>query len=148
LIGAFQDEGNFLAEVDPHHVNLPGVLKMPYRLNLTGLPGSQRWRKRYAGRTFYLRTKGNGKTKRKSYLAALIEWERPKAHIDGLAPNPYTPTGVLMPDSVCTPAVDALPIQSRISAPRSGPVRSIRREATTVDTWNRLRADALSRSRH
>jgi integrase len=88
---------------------------MPYRLDLTWLPDSRRWRKRYAGRTFYLRTKGNGKTDRKSYLAALNEWERLKAYIDGLGPTPYTPTGAIIPEDRFQPTAVHVPaVESRL----------------------------------
>ena len=58
------------------------------------MPHANRWRKRYLGRTYYLKTDVGGRTDRDGYLAALAEWQRVKAHVDGFGPNPYTSTGV------------------------------------------------------
>ena len=80
---------------------------MPFRLSLTWMPHANRWRKRYLGRTYYLKTKSNGRRDRDGYLAALAEWERLKAFLDGLGPNPYTATGTLIPE---TQAGDTAPL--------------------------------------
>jgi hypothetical protein len=76
---------------------------MPFKHDLTWMPHAKRWRKRYRGQTYYLKTSVGGRTDRQGYLAALAEWQRVKAFADGLGPNPYTPTGVLIP-------VDQLPV--------------------------------------
>jgi integrase len=70
---------------------------MPFKFELTWISHARKWRKRYLGQTYYLKTKVGGKTDRQGYLAALAEWERLKAFIDGLGPNPYTHTGALIP---------------------------------------------------
>ena len=72
---------------------------MPYSYQLTWMPHAKRWRKRYLGITYYLRTANNGKRDRQGYEATLCEWERLKSYIDGLGPNPYTHTGTLIPES-------------------------------------------------
>jgi integrase len=77
---------------------------MPFKFELTWIPKARRWRKRYLGRTYYLKTDVGGKTDREGYLAAMAEWQRLKAHIDGLGPNPYTSTGVLIPAGTESPA--------------------------------------------
>lgn len=71
---------------------------MPYQLQLTWMPHAKRWRKRYRGSTYYMKTSCRGKKDRQGYEAALREWKRLKASIDGLGPSPYTPTGVLIPE--------------------------------------------------
>lgn len=48
----------------------------------------------------FLKTKTGGRRDRDGYLAALAEWERLKAFIDGLGPSPYTPTGALSPEEI------------------------------------------------
>lgn len=72
---------------------------MPYRLELTWIQHCKRWRKRYLGQTYYLKTRTNGKRDRAGYEAALREWERLKAYVDGLGLNPYTHTGALIPEN-------------------------------------------------
>lgn len=72
---------------------------MPYKHELTWIQHAKRWRKRYLNRTYYLKTPCNGRKDRPGYIAALREWERLKAFIDGLGPNPYTETGALIPES-------------------------------------------------
>lgn len=71
---------------------------MPFKLELTWISHARKWRKRYLNTTYYLKTKCGGKSDRQGYLAALREWERLKAFIDGLGPNPYTHTGALIPE--------------------------------------------------
>lgn len=71
---------------------------MPYRLELTWIAHAKRWRKRYQGQTYYLKTACNGRKDREGYLAALQEWQRLKAFLDGLGPSPYTERGVLIPE--------------------------------------------------
>jgi hypothetical protein len=70
---------------------------MPFKHDLTWMPHAKRWRKRYRGQTFYMKTNVSGKKDRQGNLAALAEWQRLKAYVDGLGPNPYTATGVLIP---------------------------------------------------
>src|SRR5262245_50607963 len=70
---------------------------MPFEYELTWIDHANRWRKRYLGRTYYLKTDVGGKSDRDGYLAALNEWQRLKAYVDGFGPNPYTATGVLIP---------------------------------------------------
>lgn len=72
---------------------------MPYRYELTWLEKRKCWRKRYRGRTYYLKTRVNGKRDRVGYQAALREWERLKAFLDGLGPSPYTATGAIIPEN-------------------------------------------------
>jgi integrase len=72
---------------------------MPYKFQLTWVPHANRWRKRYLGKTYYLKTPASGKKDRQSYVAALKEWERLKAFLDDLGPSPYTRTGALIPES-------------------------------------------------
>ncbi|QDU75977.1 hypothetical protein Pan97_30210 [Bremerella volcania] len=72
---------------------------MPFKYQLTWVPNAGKWRKRYLGRTYYLKTETNGKRDREGYEAALREWERLKASIDGLGPDPYTRTGALIPEN-------------------------------------------------
>lgn len=57
-----------------------------------------RWRKRYNNATFYMTADCNGKHDREGYGCALAEWLRVKAWQDGLAPCPYTESGVLIPE--------------------------------------------------
>lgn len=71
---------------------------MPFKYQLTWISQAKRWRKRYQGNTYFLRTPSNGKRDRAGYESALKEWERLKAYLDGLGPNPYTETGALIPE--------------------------------------------------
>ncbi|QDU55618.1 hypothetical protein [Aeoliella mucimassa] len=71
---------------------------MAYAYKLTWMPHAKRWRKRYLGKTYYMRSQANGKRDRTGYENALREWERLKAYIDGLGPSPYTTTGALVPE--------------------------------------------------
>ena len=82
---------------------------MPYQLSLTWMPHAKRWRKRYQGRTYYLRSKSNGRRDREGYLAALAEWERLKSYIDGIGDSPYTATGAIIPE---TPVERSLQVHS------------------------------------
>lgn len=70
---------------------------MPFRYELTWISHAKRWRKRYRGQTYYLKTDVGGKADRQGYLAALDEWKRVKAFADGFGPNPYSPSGALIP---------------------------------------------------
>lgn len=89
---------------------------MPFKFDLTWIAHAKRWRKRYRGRTYFLKTNIGGKKDRTGYLAALQEWERLKAFLDGLGPNPYSPTGILLP--VATAEAEASRIQpSGVSQP-------------------------------
>ncbi|MEX1039656.1 MAG: hypothetical protein WDZ51_03430 [Pirellulaceae bacterium] len=72
---------------------------MPYQHELTWIAQTRRWRKRYLGKTYFLKSPSQGKKDRAGYLAALREWERLKAFLDGLGPNPYTETGAIIPES-------------------------------------------------
>ena len=72
---------------------------MAYTYQLTWMPHAKRWRKRYLGKTYYMKTATNGKRDRQGYENALKEWERLKAYIDGLGPDPYTTTGALIPEA-------------------------------------------------
>lgn len=71
---------------------------MPFNYQLTWLPSRKRWRKRYKKATYYLKTPSNGKRDREGYHAAVKEWERLKAFIDGIGPDPYTKTGAIIPE--------------------------------------------------
>jgi hypothetical protein len=75
---------------------------MPYKLELTWVPHARKWKKKYQGKQYYLKTKCSGKNDRDGYLNALREWERLKNFLDGFGPNPYTPTGVLIPEHLQT----------------------------------------------
>lgn len=70
---------------------------MPFKYELTWVAHAQRWRKRYLGQTFYMKTNVNGKTDRPGYLAALEEWQRLRDYLDGFGPNPYSTGGRLIP---------------------------------------------------
>ncbi|QEG42087.1 tyrosine-type recombinase/integrase [Roseimaritima ulvae] len=72
---------------------------MPFKYQLTWIQQAKRWRKRYRSKTYYLKTRTGGKRDRAGYLEALAEWERLKAFIDGLGPNPYTATGAIIPEA-------------------------------------------------
>ncbi len=77
---------------------------MPFKFTLCWVPRKRkgyrgRWRKRYLGKDYYMKTKCTGKTTdRPGYLAALREWERLKAYIDRFGPKPYNEHGVLIPE--------------------------------------------------
>lgn len=75
---------------------------MPFKYELTWISHAKRWRKRYRGRTYYMKTNVGGKTDREGYLAALEEWHRLKDFLDGFGPDPYTTTGVLIPKELVT----------------------------------------------
>ncbi len=72
---------------------------MCYRLSLTWMPHAKRWRKRYLGRTYYLKAKSNGRRDRNGYLAALSECEQLKAFIGGLLPVALA--GLLFESEIC-----------------------------------------------
>ena len=77
-----------------------GVKAMPFKHQLTWMPHARRWRKRYRGSTYYLKSKCGGKMDRAGYLHSLAEWERLKCFVDGLGPSPYTDDGVLIPEEL------------------------------------------------
>ena len=56
---------------------------MPFEHELTWISHAKRWRKRYQGKTYYLKSKVGGKRDRSGYLAALEEWERLLDFLDG-----------------------------------------------------------------
>lgn len=89
---------------------------MPYNYQLTWVNHAKRWRKRYLGKTYYLKSPNNGKRDRKGYESAFREWERLKAYLDGLGPNPYTPTGAIIPE-------DQLPMAAPVYFPPAPPIR-------------------------
>jgi len=49
---------------------------MPFKHELTYMPHAKRWRKRYLGNTYYMKTKVGGRKDRAGYLQAVSEWER------------------------------------------------------------------------
>jgi hypothetical protein len=55
--------------VETHGFNLSsqGVRTMPYKPELTWISHAMRWRKRYVGHTYYLKTKVGGKSDREGY---------------------------------------------------------------------------------
>ena len=67
-----------------------GVETMPFKHQLTWMPHARRWRKRYQGRTYCLKSPCRGKKDRAAYLNALAEWERLKCFLDRFGPSPYT----------------------------------------------------------
>lgn len=91
---------------------------MPFKYELTWMPHARRWRKRYRGATYYLKTICGGKRDRGGYLAALEEWNRLKCFLDGLGPSPYTDDGVLIP-------VDAVAFSERIVTSPNSQVKSL-----------------------
>ena len=103
---------------DPSLNTVMGVETMPFKYQLTWMPHAHRWRKRYRGKTYYLRSPCRGKKDRDGYLAALEEWNRLKLHLDGLGPSPYTADGVLIPvDAVVFSERTVTPFASQVEAP-------------------------------
>lgn len=86
---------------------------------------SGRWRKRYRKKDYYLKSKCKHRRDRAGYLAAVREWERLKAYLDGLGPNPYTESGAIIPENqvinpapkYIPPAADASPAPPAIVQP-------------------------------
>lgn len=109
---------------------------MPFKYRLTWVQHAKCWRKRYDKKTYYLKTKVNGKRDRPGYEAAFREWERLKAYIDGLGPSPYTLTGVLIPESqVVNPTplyVPPMPESQSVQPAISNSGNGKKREPATV----------------
>jgi integrase len=106
---------------------------MPYKLCLTWAAHAKRWRKRFQGKTYYLKTRSNGRKDRTGYLIALQEWERLKAFIDGLGPNPYTLTGALIPEPPQPTAAPMQPVQ--FQSAQSGESTEYREAVTDLPPW-------------
>lgn len=73
---------------------------MPYKYELTWIKHLKRWRKRFQKKTYYLKTPCELKKDRETYEAALREWDRLKAFLEGFGPSPYTKEGALIPEDV------------------------------------------------
>lgn len=79
---------------------------MPYKYELTWSEHTRGWKKEYKGKAHYLRTPCNGQRDRTGYLAAVREWERCRAWLDGLGHCPYAGAGrhrVLIPEDQMPP---------------------------------------------